>query len=345
MNFFKYLKERVLFLLFYLINIIFIVSIVVLDADSRMRESNIKYLFTVMMFFFAIYLTIDYIIQKIRFKNIKNFIEQNQPVYDNYKPSSLIENEYIEALRKLQVSYDSLIEKIKNEKQDEIDFITSWIHNIKVPISVIKLQLESNYDEFEDEFIKSIEEEITKIEMDLDKVMYYIRINDFSKDYVVRDVTLEKMVSQSLKQYAKYFSYKKINLTLSNLDKTVLTDEKWSSFIISQIISNAVKYVDNYGNISIKGVNVEGGVSLIIEDDGIGIKKEDIKRVFNRGFTGYIGREGNKSTGYGLYLSKKLADKLGHELTVKSEFNKYTAFTLTFKKTDTIYDIINMTKM
>ena len=151
------------------------------------------------------------------------------------------------------------------------------------------------------------------------------------KDFLIQEVNIEKIIRNIIKKYSKYFISKKIILDLNNLNFKVLSDEKWLYFIFEQLLSNSLKYSSLGDNISIYCKRTKNYLQLRVEDTGCGIKKEDLNRIFNKGFTGNNGRNNSKSTGLGLYLVKELCDKLGHKIDVDSEYNQYTKFTITFK--------------
>ena len=143
---------------------------------------------------------------------------------------------------------------------------------------------------------------------------------------------LDRLVKEAVKKQAKTFINKKINIEIDNIDLVVTTDKKWLSFILDQVLSNALKYTSPGGRIKIYGSIEDKAQKLIIEDNGIGVKSEDLRRVFDKGFTGYNGRENYKSTGIGLYLSKKLARKLGHDISIESKYGEYTKIIIIFPK-------------
>jgi hypothetical protein len=150
----------------------------------------------------------------------------------------------------------------------------------------------------------SIDEEFDKIENYIEQVLYYSKIDDFSKDYFINEVGINRLVKEAVKKQAKTFINKKINIEFHNIDLLVTTDKKWILFILDQVLSNSLKYTLPGGTIKIYGLIESKFQKLIIEDNGIGIKSEDINRVFDKSFTGYNGRENYKSTGIGLYLSQ-----------------------------------------
>lgn len=208
------------------------------------------------------------------------------------------------------------------------DYFTMWAHQIKTPISGMNLLLQviKPENESEESKIKEIRQELFKTECYVEAVLQYLRLEDMSSDLRLERYSLEKIVKQTVKKYASQFIYRKIKVELGNLDTMVLTDEKWISFVIEQLISNAIKYTRAGGTVKLylKETFNSNDRILVIEDTGIGIEEEDLPRIFEKGFTGYNGRMDKKSTGIGLYLCKKAIAKLSHRIWIESEFGKGT---------------------
>jgi signal transduction histidine kinase len=248
------------------------------------------------------------------------------------KPNSNEQDVLHKVMAALNNENISKVEKLYDEKKNYEEFITSWVHEIKTPVAVSRLLIESNSNSSSKEVLDSLEEELDKIENYIEQVLYYSKIDDFSKDYLINETSLDRVVKDIVKKQVKTFINKKISIEIDNTDLEVVTDKKWLSFIFDQILSNSLKYTSSGGNIKIYGKTEDKFKKLIIEDEGIGVKPEDINRVFDKGFTGYNGRESNKSTGMGLYLSKKMARKLGHDITIESKYGEYTKVTIIFPK-------------
>ena len=159
-----------------------------------------------------------------------------------------------------------------------------------------------------------VEVELLKIEQYVDMVLGYLRLDSESTDYVLRDTDLDGLLRQAVRKFARMFILKKITLDFRETGRTVLTDGKWLSFVVEQVLSNALKYTPAGGRIRIYG----DGETLVIADSGIGIRPEDLPRVFEKGFTGYNGREDKKSTGIGLYLCRRVMDRLNHGISIVS---------------------------
>ena len=195
-----------------------------------------------------------------------------------------------------------------------MDFYTMWVHQIKTPIAASRLLLqegELNPGE--------IQNELFKIEQYVDMVLGYLRTQDLSSDLCLEEVNLDEIIKDQIHKFARIFVGKKLSLDYEGVEETVLTDKKWLGFVIGQILSNALKYTKK-GKISIY-MSKARSHTLVIEDTGIGIRQEDLPRVFEKG---YNGREEGRSTGIGLYLSGKIMKKLDHGIRIESELGKGT---------------------
>lgn len=221
----------------------------------------------------------------------------------------------------LELCYQELIRQIDSEKHaaasrfaasrtDAEDYYTLWAHQIKTPISALQLLLCRE----DGENRRECEAELFKIEQYVEMVLSYLRLESDSSDYVFREYRVDDILKQAIKKFSKQFILKKLPLDFKETGISAVTDEKWLRFMIEQVISNALKYTVS-GGISVYGIDN----AVYIKDSGIGIAAEDIPRVFEKGYTGYNGRTDRKSSGLGLYLSKKIAEQLGHEISITSK--------------------------
>nr|WP_326165732.1 sensor histidine kinase [uncultured Oscillibacter sp.] len=222
-------------------------------------------------------------------------------------PRGLLEADYQLLLQDLASERAALAMEGRNRLQDMTDYYTLWAHQIKTPIAAMRLLLQ-------EEPRPELEGELIKIEQYVEMVLGYLRLGSDTTDYVLRSCGLDGLLRQSVRKFARLFILKKISLDLQETGKTVLTDEKWLAFVIEQLLSNALKYTPEGGRIRIFG----DGETLVIADSGIGIRPEDLPRVFEKGFTGYNGREDKKSTGIGLYLCSQVMDRLNHGISITS---------------------------
>lgn len=227
-----------------------------------------------------------------------------------------------------------IISKNRIAKKELLDYYGMWVHQIKTPIAALDILLQNTermlYQLDEKEMmqeaisVSDMKMELFKIEQYVEMALNYLRVEDISSDLVFKKHELDDMVRQVIRKYAKIFISKKIKMDFIPTKACIVTDEKWFIFVLEQIISNALKYTKK-GQISIYMKEK----ALVIEDTGIGIPAEDLPRIFEKGFTGYNGRENKKSTGIGLYLCKNIMDKLQWNITVDSEVGSGTKIYLT----------------
>ncbi|MGL5314965.1 MAG: sensor histidine kinase [Peptostreptococcaceae bacterium] len=227
--------------------------------------------------------------------------------------------------------YRLKIQEQNKTHNEHLIFINHWIHQMKTPVSVINLLLQ----EYEGEEISlNIQNELDKIDKGLNMAMYFARLDQFQKDFSVEKVNLYNDVIELVNKERRLFIKNKI-IPKVELDKdlVVYSDKKWLRFIIEQIIINGVKYSKDYGKyLIIKSRENSEYITIDIIDEGIGIPKKDVKRVFEPFFTGENGRKFGESTGMGLYIVKKVCDNLGHRVEIKSEIEKGTQVSILFKK-------------
>ena len=279
------------------------------------------------------YIIIDYIKYKNYFSSIESVLENLDKKYllpEVVKDSNFIIGDKIKEI--LQVVSRDMHENIKyyiNNEQEYREYIETWVHEIKTPISSTKLIIENN----NNEITKKIDTQIDKIENYIEQVLYYSKSDNVEKDYIIKEVSLKEIVTNIIKKNSRDFINKNIKLELNDIENTIYSDKKWVEFILNQIISNSIKYSKTKGaKIQISSQDIDNAVVLIIRDNGVGISEKDINRVFEKGFTGENGRVFGKSTGIGLYLCNKLCNKLGLVLTIDSEINKGTVVRIKFPK-------------
>lgn len=228
------------------------------------------------------------------------------------------------------------IQKANSALNEINDYLTKWVHEIKIPIAVCEL-IADKIDEID--ISEQLIVEFDRIKFLINQVLYTSRASCYSEDLQISEINVEKVVKEVIKKNSVLLISQNIDIKLDNMNYNVMSDEKWFSYIIDQLINNACKYVPKNGTVSIYAENDEKATKLFVEDNGIGIKKKDINRIFDRGFTGENGRNLAKSTGMGLYLSKKIVHKLGHEIYVESEEGKGTKFTICFYKLSDYFNV------
>ena len=277
----------------------------------------------------------------VEYKNKQHFYNQLKTNMDELNEKYLISEiiktpNFIEGKilkETIQDTGKSMLENVnhyKNIQEEYKEYIELWIHEVKIPIAASKMIIENN----KNSVTKSIDEELDKVENYIEQALFYARSNAVEKDYIINKTNLKEIVNSSILKNKSTLLNEKVAIELKDIEQEVYTDSKWATFIINQIIQNAIKYSkkDNK-KIEIYSKTKNDKVILYIKDNGIGIKKGEITRVFERGFTGDNGRIiGQKSTGIGLYLCKKLCDKLGLGIELNSEKNIGTEVRIIFPK-------------
>ena len=242
------------------------------------------------------------------------------------KPRDIPEEKYQEEIRTLGERVVRQENDARISRQEMIDFYSLWAHQIKTPLAAMNLLLQSEENGQEGRGTEEMRMELFKTEQYVDMVLSYLRAEDLSSDLLLKEYSLDEIVRQAVRKYSRMFILKKIRLEYEPCTEKVLTDEKWLLFVLEQVLSNALKYTKT-GTIRIRTEPGSPAV-LLIEDTGIGIQAEDLPRVFEKGFTGYNGRQDKESTGIGLYLCRMICGKLNHSITAASEPGRGTTVRL-----------------
>ena len=286
--------------------------------------------------FFVVFLAIIIEYKKKNFYyntllNNLNDLKEKYLISEIVKTPNFIEGKILKDI--LQDTGKSMLENVnyyKNIQEDYKEYIEMWIHEVKIPIATSKMIIENN----KTPVTKNIDEELDKVENYTEQALFYARSNAVEKDYIITKTNLKEIVNGAILKNKTTLLNEKITLELKDLEQDVYTDSKWATFIINQILQNSIKYLkENDKKIEIYAKPKNDKIILYIKDNGIGIKKGEITRVFEKGFTGENGRIiGQKSTGIGLYLCKKLCNKLGLGIELNSEKDKGTEVKIIFPK-------------
>ena len=292
------------------------------------------YIPLIIMGLYMISIIIEYFKRKKFYDNLLKMLEELDEKYlitEIIKTPNFLEGQIFKnSLEQIDKSTLENVNKYKYMTEDYKEYIELWIHEIKIPISASKMVIENN----KNAITKSIDEELDKVENYIEQALFYARSNTVEKDYYIRKVFLKEIVTESIKKNKSSLIQEKIPIDIHDLDIEVNTDNKWIVFILNQIIQNSIKYRKKENSvIEIYANQGKENVILYIKDNGIGIKQGEITRVFEKGFTGTNGRLSNKkSTGIGLYLCKKLCNKLGIGIELNSVQNEGTEVKLVFPK-------------
>lgn len=241
-------------------------------------------------------------------------------------PKSIYEKKMLALMKRSGKSMIESVSDAEAEKEEYQEFIESWVHEIKAPITTTKLLCNNN----KSDITRKILTQTTQIEEHIERVLYYSRASSVEKDFVISETSLGDIVTKSIARFRPLLIQNNMFIETERLDELVYTDPKWIDFIIGQLISNAVRYKGENPKIKISAQKVADEVALSFEDNGIGIASHDLKRVFERSFTGSNGRARGGSTGMGLYLSKKLASTLNIDIGIDSKENEYTKVIMVF---------------
>ena len=291
------------------------------------------YIPIIILSIYGLSVSIEYLVKKRYYTNVSNLLNNLEDKYlitEIIKEPDFVEGKIlIEYLNEINKSMLENVNKYKYLAEDYKEYIEMWIHEIKIPIATSKMIIENN----KNYVTKSIDEELDKIENFTEQALYYARSNTVEKDYYIKKSFLKNIVNEAVRKNKTALIGEKININAHDLEKQVNTDSKWVIFILNQIIQNSIKYRKENIESEIEIYSKEGkeNVILHIKDNGIGIKNGEVTRVFDKGFTGTNGRLLNKkSTGIGLYLCKKLCDKLGIGICIEAKEGKGTDVKLIF---------------
>ncbi len=226
-------------------------------------------------------------------------------------PSGVLEKDYQEIIDKLKEEQEYARQKTASDYNNMVEYYTVWAHQIKTPIASMRLQIQSE----DSDVARRLDGDLNRIEAYVEMVLTFLRLDSKSTDYVIRTIDLDAVIKPAIRKFARDFISKKLTMDFKPTETKVLSDEKWLSFVIEQVLSNAVKYTKKGG---IKVYMDEPGI-ICIEDTGIGISAADLPRIFENGYTGFNGREDKRASGIGLYLCKRICDNLGHKIYAESE--------------------------
>lgn len=229
-------------------------------------------------------------------------------------PGALPEELYAEVCQTLCQSLRELESRFAERQKDTMEYYTLWVHQVKTPLSAMRLILQSQRGEASREAFDSMAQELFKVERYVEMVLGYLRLDSMSSDLRLESLPVYPIAKQAVKKFAPQFIYKKLALDLKDFDNRVITDEKWLGFVVEQLLSNALKYTEK-GTIAIF---MDENDVLTIRDTGAGIAADDLPRIFERGFTGKNGRMDKTASGLGLYLTKRILDKLQNRIEIDS---------------------------
>lgn len=220
------------------------------------------------------------------------------------------DEDYMQIISLLKEERNEFENQMNLRFSDMIEYYTIWAHQIKTPISSMRLNLQNE----DSPVSRRLSADLFRIEQYVEMALVFLRLDSESTDYVIKEYELDGIIKNAVRKFAGEFIARKLTLSYEPLGARVITDEKWLSFVIEQVVSNALKYTST-GGITIE---LKEPKTLCIKDTGIGIAPEDLPRIFEKGYTGYNGREDKRASGIGLYLCKRICKNLGHTISAVS---------------------------
>ena len=277
----------------------------------RLPLGAVGYAALVCLFLLLVWLAVDYRRFAARLRLLRR-LEQEITLSTEQlpEPDGALEAQYQALVRALDADRRAQLTRSQQGYQELVEYYTVWAHQIKTPIAAMRLRLQSE----DSDRSRCLLADLGRIEQYVEMVLTYLRLEGEGTDYVFREVKLDDIVRPALRRFAGEFIARRLTLDYTGTDVRVLTDEKWLSFVIEQVLSNALKYTPR-GGVS---VYVEEPKTLCIRDSGIGIAPEDLPRVFERSYTGLQGRADKRASGIGLYLCRRICRNLGHTITAES---------------------------
>lgn len=318
----EYIKDK--------INYILALATYIIIISTYLKAINLTYL----TIFIVIFITFTFFILAFLLsyyktsKYLRNIEKTMDKLPEKYliteilqKPRSAEKLAYYRILKRASKSMLENVTDIKEKQKDYKEYIESWVHEIKIPITSAKLLCENN----KSDITNKIDEDIEEVNNYVEQALFYARMDQVSNDFMIREISLNEVIKNVLARNKIIMIQNNMKVELKDVNIKCYTDEKWLEFILNQIITNSIKYRnDNNAVIKITGIQNKENIILKIKDNGIGIKKSEIDRIFDKGFTGTNGRNQTKSTGIGLYLCKRLCEGIGMEIDANGKENEYT---------------------
>lgn len=332
----EYIKDKINYILALAIYIIIISTY--LKAIS-LTYSTIFIVIFITLTFFVLAFLISYYKTSKYLKNIEKTMDKLPEKYLIteiwQKPRGAEKLAYYKILKRANKSMLENVTDIKEKQKDYKEYIESWVHEIKIPITSAKLLCENN----KTVITNKIDEDIEEVNNYVEQALFYARMDQVSNDFMIREISLNEVIKNVLARNKKIMIQNNMKVELKDVNIKCYTDEKWLEFILNQIITNSIKYRnDNNAVVKITGIQNKENIILKIKDNGIGIKKSEIDRIFDKGFTGTNGRNQTKSTGIGLYLCKRLCEGIGMEIDANSKENEYTEIVIIIPREKKIND-------
>lgn len=337
MSFFGFIKDNIINIL---VSLLLFILIILLMFTFQVNLSLIVISIIFFLSSFIFLLLYNYFRKKTFYNELINntkLLDKKYLVLETLNEPTFLEGKILyDSLYQIDKSMNEHIKLYEKNLSDFKEYVEMWIHEVKIPLSSLSLMCHNHHDTIDKKYLN----QINRLDNYVDQVLYYVRSNDAEKDFLIKKTNLEKVINSVMIKNKDEILLNDITVNVENLNVFVYTDTKWLIFIINQVLNNSIKYKkkDENSVIKIYATEEKDFVNLFIYDNGIGISKSDITRVFDKTFTGENGRKDANSTGMGLYIVKKLINKLGHSISISSKENEYTEVKITFGKND-LYNI------
>lgn len=332
-----FLKERSAWISFFVV--VFLSLNIIFYLDSGFSGVSISYFNIVILLFFILFFIWRYVKETQQLKNFLGNVAEGADLlsFENISLSPF-QRKYIETVMHIITQKELLLNESRVKLQEDTEELLAWVHEMKTPLTALKLMI----DQMEDAKNRTkLEKEWIRLHLLLDQQLHSTRLGMIEKDNRIEKVTLRTVVYQEIRGFQTWCIEKGIGFDVEELSQEISTDKKWLGFIVRQILSNAIKY--SYDNEEIKiftEIDSRGHLLLHFHDHGVGIRQEDLPRIFHKSYTGTTGRASSHSTGMGLYLAQNAATKLGIEISVESKVNEGSRFTIRFPLQNEYQDIL-----
>lgn len=355
----KYMRDWFPFLLVYILSHVLFILVVQLDLYIHRKSLEMPtILYGISLSLFLLLLLLGQVYWKRRrfIRQLGHYVAAGTELTDSFaiqEPPYHEQRLLLEALTSMRQQYMDSMQKKEAKEQQQVIFLNQWIHQMKTPVSVIELLVQKGIADTGDaELLKQIREENERILQGLDLALQLARLERFEKDYKIENLDLREFVRAFINEHKRLFIQHGVYPRLQGAEQesVIQTDRKWLTAALWQIVGNALKYTSISGKqqkyIELRIENKDNKSELHIIDNGIGIPKQDIRRVFEPFFTGVNGRKTREATGMGLYIAKHACDRLGHRLTIRSEVGTGTTVSFAFTKDEVYYNMLSqVTKM
>lgn len=329
-----YLKEYYPYFIIIAILNLSILFVGYIDPSIPMQSLIYIVLINIVIIGFGIY--IDYRRKHHFYKDVKR-IMRHEDIEHLQRGKTAFQEEYLQTLERLKLQYYKEVEKESSRTKENLDEMTRFIHDLKIPLTTMQLML----NDLQQKDKEKLSIEWQRIDQKLNEILYLKRLPNIKNDLHFEAIDLESIIGRSVQKLRTICLHKGIGFDIHLNVETVINDIKWVSFIIDQLISNAVKYSES-NDIEVRTTMIDGYVHFSIKDYGRGIKQSDMSRLFDAGFTSTSDKTDSQSTGMGLYLAKEAGDVLEIEISLESEYGAYTIVVLKFPKVNDMTKIRSM---